>query len=76
MKIRGKNLILGKKLFQIQDKSNVTRPRLLYYINNIPIAVFSNIYIFIDLVNYKARYQAIDIIQDNNNISNFWQVLN
>lgn len=34
------------------------------------IAVFNNIYTSINLIN-KAKYQAMDNILDNNNMSNF-----
>lgn len=54
-KIRSKNLVFGKKLFQVQDKNIVIWPELLYYTKNMPTTMFSNIYTSISLVN-EARY--------------------
>ena len=54
-KIRDRNLVFGKKLFQMQDENITIRLGLLYYTKNMLIIMFNNIYIFINLVN-KARY--------------------
>lgn len=54
-KIRVENFMLGKKLFKMQNKGTIVRSRLLYYTKSMPIAVFDNIYILINLVN-RARY--------------------
>lgn len=53
------------------DKKTVTRPGSLYYTKSMSIIVFSNIYTPIGLIN-RAKYQAVDIILDNNNMSNIW----
>lgn len=69
IKIRGRNSILGKKLFKMQDKDIVTRLKLLYYTKNFFIVILNNLYTSIGLVN-RAKYQAINIVSDNNNMSN------
>lgn len=69
-KIRGGNFMLNKKLFQMQDRGMVIEIKLLYYTQSMPTTVLSNVYILINLMN-KARYQAIDIIPNNNAKFNF-----
>lgn len=63
--------MLGKKLFQIQDGSPVTKSGLLYYPKSISIAMLSNVYTLIGLVN-GVRYQVVGIISDENGMLNFW----
>lgn len=60
----------GEKLFYVQNKVTVTRPRLLYYTKNIFTAVFSNICIPINLIN-RARSHGVNIILDKNDMFNF-----
>ena len=69
-KIRGGNLVSGKKLFQVQDGGTVTGLGLLYYIEGIPTVVLSNVYTPLDLMN-RARYQAVNIVSDDNSMFNF-----
>lgn len=54
----------------MQDGSIIIRSRLLYYTKGILTTVFNNVYTPIGLVN-GARYQAIGIVSDENDISNF-----
>ena len=74
-KTRNKNLVISKKLFQVQDGGVVTRPGLLYYTKGISIVVFSNICIPISLEN-GARYISIGIVLDDNGIFNLQLVDN
>ena len=45
----------------MSDGGVITRPRLLYYTKGMLIAVFSNVYTLIDLMN-GARYMSIEIV--------------
>lgn len=74
-KIRDRNFVSGKKLFQVQDGGTVTGPGLLYYTKGMPIAVLSTMCTSIGLVN-ETRYQAVGIVSDENSISNFRKVHN
>ena len=69
-KIRGGNLVSGKKLFRVQDGGTITGPGLLYYTEGMPTAVLSNVCTLLGLVN-RARYQAIGIVPDDNGMFNF-----
>lgn len=55
----------------MQHKRIIIRPKLLYYIKNMLIAICTNIYILINFVN-EARYQALNIILNKNVMFNFW----
>lgn len=55
----------------MQDKNIITKARLLYYIENMSIAVLNSVYTSIDLVN-GAKYQVINIVLEENDMSNFW----
>lgn len=68
--VRGGNFMSGKKLFHVQDRSTVTRPELLYYTKGLLTTILSNVCRSISLVN-EARYQAVDIVPDENSMSNF-----
>lgn len=59
----------------MQDESTITEPRLLYYTQGMLTTILNNIYTPIGLVN-GARYQAINIVPNENNMSNFWKVYN
>lgn len=62
-------------MFEVQDRGIVTRLGLLYYTKDMFTVMFSNICIFISLVN-EAKYQAVDIILNENGISHFWKIHN
>lgn len=70
LKTRDENLIISKKLFQIQDKTIITRSGLLYYTKSILTAALNNICTFIGLMN-EARYISIKIIPNNNSMINY-----
>ena len=69
-KIRGGNLVSGKKLFQVQDRGTVIGPGLLYYTEGMPIAILSNVCTSLGLIN-RARYQAVGIVPDDSGMFNF-----
>lgn len=62
--------MLSKKLFQLKNRGIIIRLELLYYLKNIPIAMLNNMCILIGLIN-RAEYQAVDIVLDENSMSNF-----
>ena len=74
-KTRNQNLVISKKLFQVQDWGAVTGQGLLYYIKSMPTTVLSNVCTFIGLVN-EARYISISIVSDKNGLFNLQQVDN
>ena len=75
LKTRNRNLMTSKKLFQVQDRSAITGPRLLYYTKGMLTIVFSNVYTPIDLVN-RVRYISIGIILNDNGMFNLQLVNN
>lgn len=62
--------MLGKELFQVQDRSTVTEPGLLYYIEGMLITVLSNVCTSLSLAN-RVKYQVVSIILDDNDMFNF-----
>lgn len=68
-KTKNKNLVTSKKMFQVQDRDAITRPRLLYYTKGILVIVLSNIYTSFSPVN-RIRYISIGIVLDHDSIFN------
>ena len=58
----------SEKLFQVQERLAITRPRLRNYIESMPTAVLSNVCTFIGLVN-GAKYISVSIVPDNDGIN-------
>ena len=65
----------SEKLFQVQNRSAVTGPRLLYYTKSMPTTMLSNIYTPIDLVN-RTKYISINIVPEDDGIFNLRLVNN
>ena len=59
----------------MQDRGTITGLELLYYTKDMLTAMLSNVYTPIGLVN-GARYQAVGIVSDENDMSNFRKVSN